>query len=426
MSAKIEFRLQRRYTRSDPRGLFPHLTGLPGIAHNRLASFWRPIIDMTDSEMAPMRLRFVAPISAWLADPQPDRWSWFAMIGVTGQRHQVIRHAGLHDYDAREPADLAEHLRTPQWNRLLEAIERFDELDYPTRSLVMFQLLQLSYCEFVLKLTGMVLPNGDPAHDRYAYEVARTRARYRYQDEALHVYRRLAVEAKDPLRALASCGQGIGLAVRHDNDIELARWFERSADEIRNPSVPDTWHAWLVRSRYHRAVALLRMAERQLDEMRQELERSQRFSDLLSARQNDGLDQWDRWVALENQRILTESRIKAASRAPGNESAAEIGGLCEELDRLDPYCGEARLVIADGYLTAGDYEEAAMRYARAGELGTVAGAVGWFRAAQCYDYLGDRGSALNAMARCVELDASAVEAVAYLENFSPTQAAGGE
>lgn len=419
MSTQTEFRLQRRYRRSDPRGLFPHLTGLPGIEHNRLALFWRPIIDMVDSEAAPMRLRFVAPVSAWLDDPRPDRRSWFAMIGVAGLRHQVIRHAGLHEYDAKEPTDLAEHLRTPQWNRLIDAIRRFDELEYAVRSLVVFQLVQLSYCEFVFKLAGLVAANGNPAHDWYAYEVARAHARYLYKGDALRIFEQIVSEANDPLLALASCAQGIGHAIRNHNDMSLASTFERTG-EVRAPEVPDTWHGWLVRSRYHRAVALLRLMKRQPDEMRQELGLAQQFSDQLFASLDGDRDEWDRCVALENQRILTESRIKAVSRARGRESAKEIRALCAELDRLDPYCIEARLVVADGYLAAGDYSEAATCYVRAGELGTVSGAVGWFRAAQCYKFLGDHGSALNAMARCVELDASAVEPVAYLESHSTT------
>jgi tetratricopeptide (TPR) repeat protein len=58
--------------------------------------------------------------------------------------------------------------------------------------------------------------------------------------------------------------------------------------------------------------------------------------------------------------------------------------------------------------------EAARWYEAAGDLETVSGAQGWFRAGQCYDRLGDREQALAAMARCLELDRSAVEPRQYL------------
>ena len=64
-------------------------------------------------------------------------------------------------------------LQTPQWTTLLRAIDRFAELDYPMRTLVVFQLAQLSYCQFALHLAGDAWPNGDPVHDRYVYEVGR-------------------------------------------------------------------------------------------------------------------------------------------------------------------------------------------------------------------------------------------------------------
>jgi hypothetical protein len=410
--AKLQ--LQRRYTRSDPKGLFPRLTGLPDLEHNRLAMFWRPIIDMVDSEVAPMRLRMIAPVSAWLADPVPGRWSWFAMIGVAGLRHQVLRHAGLNQYDCREPTELPAELRTPQWDRLTDAVGQFPQLDYTTRSLVVFQMAQLSYCEFVFKLAGAVTPNGDYAHDRYAYEVARVHARYPgHASRALPVFEALATTGKDSILALLSCAQGIGHAIRSNSGVELARRFDAYGLQIIDRGMPDEWHAWLVRSRFHRAVALLRLAEHDTDGMRRELGHAMQFSEQLFPGLTEGTD---KTVALENKRILTESQIKAVSRARGPESVAEIRALCDELDRLDPYCIEARMVVADGYTAMGDYAEAALRYTRVGDLGTVSGAMGWFRAAQCYDFLGDRGGALNAMGRCLELDGSAVEAQKYVEN----------
>jgi len=405
-----KLQLQRRYTRSDPKGKFPRVEGVQTLEHNRLAVFWRPIVDMTDSEVAPMRLRMIQPVSAWLADPMPGRWSWFAMIGVAGLRHQVLRHAGLAAYDCREPTGLPPELRTPLWQLLLDRIEEFEELDYTTRSLVIFQLAQLSYCEFATKLSGPVIPDGDPARDRYAYEVARVNARLPGRaSQVLPIFEALAKSAKDPLLALASCAQGIGHTIRSGTEIALAQRFELLGQQLLDGRLPEEWHAWLVRSRFHRAVALLRLAERRAPMMRTELALAQEYNDKLFPAEGTDLT-----VALENTRILTESQIKAAARARGDESSEEVRRLCAKLDSLDPYCIEARLVVGDGFAAIGDYAEAARRYALAGDLGTVSGAMGWFRAAQCYEFIGDRASAINAMGRCLELDAAAIEPREFL------------
>lgn len=415
MPVAASLQLQRRYARSDPRGAFPRLPASPDIEHNRLAVFWRPLIDMTHSDLAPMRVRMITPVHRWLAEPEPGRRSWFAMIAVAGLRHQVVRHAGLDRYDCREPTGLAEQLRTPAWNTLLDAIARFRELDDGTRALLVFHLAQLSYCQYVFALAGVVLPTGDPEHDRYAYEVARVHARYPgHTDRALGVYDALAEHEADPLLALASCAQGISNAIRGAQDAALGRSFEvrgrRAATRL-----PDEWHSWLVVSRFHRAVALLRMAERDADGMQRELDAAVTANDRLCG---SAPEDTDALVALENSRILAESKIKAAGRAPTGETAGQVRAWSRELADLDPNCPEARIIAGDGYVTGGDYAQAAVHYTRAGEMGTTAGAMGWYRAGQCFDVLGDRGSAVNAMGRCLELDASAIEPREYLERAS--------
>jgi tetratricopeptide (TPR) repeat protein len=411
--AATELTLQRRYTRSDPRGILPRRPAAD-LEHSRLAAFWRPVIDMTDSDLAPMRLRMIAPVSSWLADPAAGHRSWFAMIAVAGLRHQVVRHAGLDRYDCREPSGLAAELRTPAWNVLLDALDRFPQLGFGTRALAVFQLAQLSYCEHVFKLVGVVMPNGDPEHDRFAYEVARAHARYPgHTDIALTVYEDLATRTADPLLALAACAQGIGNAIRGKNDVASAHRFESRGREIIAVHITDEWHECLVTSRFHRAVALLRMVERDLDGTQQELAVATAAGDRLFDESPVGVDEL---LARENRRILTESKIKSAARAPHGETATQVCAWSSELAGLDPHCPEARLIAGDGFAAAGEYAQAAEHYSRAGELGTTAGAMGWFRAGQCHDFLGEAGEAVNAMARCLELDASAIEPQKYLES----------
>jgi tetratricopeptide (TPR) repeat protein len=403
-------KLRSRYTRSDPKGLFPRLTGLPGLPANRLGAFWRPIIDLTDSDLAPSRLRMIRPVASWLEDPAAGQPLWFARINVTGLRRQVIRHSGLNAYECREPKDLPGELRTPAWETLVRAIDRFDRIDYYVRTLVLFQLAQLSYCELGVRLAGDVTPDGDPVRDRYVYQVARVHARLPgSRPYALELFERLATSSRDSLLALLASFQGISHAIRKENDLDLARRFERYGRAVTG--LPDDWHTFLVQSRFHRALALLRLNERRFGEMRDEVTAALACHERLRPEVSGEIDTM---VADENRRILLESQINAAIRARGDESAAQVRALCEEIIGLDPYCVLVRLAVGDGHAAIDDYEEAARWYERAGALGTGAGAIGWFRAGQCHDFLGDRGAAVNAYGRCLELDLTAVEPREYL------------
>jgi tetratricopeptide (TPR) repeat protein len=275
---------------------------------------------------------------------------------------------------------------------------------------VLFQLAQLSYCGLGIRLAGEVEPDGDPVRDRYAYQVARLHARLPgSRPVALRLFERLATSSRDSLLALLSCFQGISHAIRKDGDLDLARRFEGYGRAITD--LPDDWHTLLVKSRFHRALALLRLNERRFEEMRGEVTAALDFHERLRPEVSGEIDTM---VANENRRILLESQINAAVRARGDESANQVRALCEEIIGLDPYCVLVRLAAGDGHAAIGDYAEAARWYERAGELGTGAGAVGWFRAAQCHEFVGDRGAAVNAHGRCLELDATAVESREYL------------
>ena len=403
-------RLKQRYTRSDPNGAIPRVSGRPSLEYNRLAAFWRPLIDMTDGDLAPMRLRTIRPVASWLADATSERWPWFSRIGVAGVRHQVVRHAGLDEYDCRVPGDLPERLRTPEWNGLVEAIDEFADLGIRARTLVICQLTQLSYYGVALRLAGPVSPNGDPLHDRYVYEVGRVHARSPGgAPRALALFESLAMSSKDRQVALGACFQGIGHAIRSGGDLGLARRLEYAGRGLAG--LPDGWHTSLVRSRFHRALAVLRLTEGDREGTQLELGFALEFhEELLSGLSDDA----DRMVADENRRFLLEVLIDAATREPDTGRASEVRLLCDELIGIDPNCVQARLLVGDSLLAIGDYQDAARWYSRAGELGTGSGAVGWFRAAQCYDFMGERGDAVNAMGHCLQLDATAVEARDYV------------
>lgn len=409
--------LHREYVRQKEDGAAPDGAGLLG---NRMALHWRPIIDLADGPFPPMRLSFVKPVADWLADPAQARWPQFAMIAVSGLRHQVVRHAGLPAYDCEDPADLAPELRTGRWQRLVEAIAAFHDLDFMRRTLTVFQLTQLSLCRFAITLAGRVEATGDVDNDTYAHMMGRVYARYPDGYKvAVPLFQRLAERATDPVLALQACFQGMGHTLRNPVDLQVAVDLEAKGRELVRDGVGDSWLASLAKSRFHRAVALLRLRQKDPEGMAGEIETTHAHSDAAIAAAADPIDAE---VALENRRIIIESQIKAAARVPSYKAAVDVGALCEELADIDGYCLYTRRVLAEGYTALGDLATAATWYVRAGELGTAAGALSWFRAAECYERLGDGWSALNAMAHCLALDPDAVEARRYIARVAGEQA----
>lgn len=412
MAARTEPAINPVYDRTDPRGYFPCPTGLPDIEHNRLAIFWRPLIDMAPSPYAPMRLQAIGYVNDWLADEESTSWAWFARHSVVGLRTQVIRHAGLAEYACRDPRELPDRLRTRQWRVLVDALDRFADLPPLRRRLVIFQLVQLSFNGVAAALSADHRPDGSVETDHYLYEVARANVYLSAPTQSpADLFEHLATRSDDPVLRLAAAGQGISYAVRMRRDLELARRFESYGEPSAGADA--TWLDLLMTSRFHRAAALLRMRERNFAETHTEVMQAWELSErLFSSAPENGPDQY---VAVENRRIVLESLIKAASRAPDPELTAQVRRRCDQLLAIDPHCLQARMVVADGYAAIGSYEEAARWYTRVGELGTGAGAMAWYRAGQCYHILGRLGDAVNAMGRCLELDTTAVQPREYLE-----------
>ncbi|MER5885408.1 hypothetical protein ABT160_16390 [Streptomyces sp. NPDC001941] len=388
------------YTRTDPRGALPRRTGLPGIGANRLTPFWRPLIDLLPSPHSPLRLRAIPLVAARLAEPRAaHRPSRFSRIGVPGQRHQVLRHAGLDAYDCRTPAGLAPHLRTPHWQNLVDTAEDFADLAPPSRALLLFHLAQLTYCHYAIGLAGAVRPTGDPDHDRYAYEVARVHARTPgHLPGALALLDTLSTTTPDRSLALAACFQGIGHSLR-GGDAARAETYLTRGRALAAGLAPDTWDAHLGLSRFHRAAALLHPRDTH------DLARAREHHEALCAPAAEQ-DEETALLVAENARYLLELRIRTTPSA-----ALE---LADALLALDPDCVEALLTAGDAHARTGDLRRAAHLYAHAGRLGTGAGAMGWYRAAQCHALLGDTTDAAHAMGHCLELDATAREPGEYV------------
>ncbi|GAA0611977.1 tetratricopeptide repeat protein [Kribbella sandramycini] len=379
----------------------PVATERPLPPHNRLAVHWGPLLDLGPAPMAPVRLRLLQPVAEWLADDSGP-WSWCSRISLPGIRHQVVVHAGLPSYAAGSPSALAVELRSPAWQQLLAALDRFAELDWRRRSLVAFQLAQLSYHRIALRLAAPDAP------EHFRYELARIAASTPGEGaRALQTFQELATGASEPLLRVGAAFQGIGHSLRDRRGPGTARWFELRGQETLSAVPAVDWVSTLIRSRFHRAVALLRLTEQDRPAAQAEAGQAAEFHEQLVAWSKDSAAEL---IAAENRRYLLQLELQLVS--PTDIPAIEA--LCAELAEVDPYCVETRTTIGDSWLAAGETARAAAWYERAGQLGTGAGAVAWYRAGQCHEALGDPAAALNAMGRCLELDPSAVEPRAAL------------
>lgn len=406
-------KIKSRYTRSDPRGSFPERVGVPELECNRLALVWRPIIDLTDSPFAPMRLRFAAPVAAWLADPPDGHRLWFSRIGVPGLRSQVLRHAGLTQWDCRSPEQLPEHMWTPAWRRLVEAIAAYPDLDDTRRTLVVFQLVQLSFVQHAADLAAGAHPTGDPSHDWYVITAARVTARLPARlADATALLERMALDSSDHQIALAAAYQALGY-LRHlgGSSTDASARAARVEQRARQLETVDDFDGALLWTRFHRALALSRVTGGEGDAATAQLHEAWARHDLLAARATNPIHHG---LAAENETLLLDAELALAAYGHAPHAAA-VRTICARLIALDPCSVEAHLTAGDAFAGIGDLRAAVDRYRTAARFETASGALAWYRAAGCLDLLGERAQAADAMAACLELDASALEPRQYLE-----------
>lgn len=389
------------YTRSSPQ-LPPVCAGSP--LADSLTATWRPLLDLTGSERAPVRLRLAPHVGAWLVGDAP-RWSWCSRVSVPGLRQQVVAHGGLVPYVAASPDQLPAASWTPAWAGLIDAMTHFAKIDWRRRTLTIFQLTQLSYHRAALALADTVAPDGNVEADRFRLDAARVAASTPGRtDAALRVFAELSSSA-DRLVRLSAAFQGIGHSLRTAHELADAHEFAtRGAADL--DLADERWQAALVASRYFRAVALLHLTAGEPRRAAAAAEDAGAWHARVAA---GARDEADRLVALENERYLLEL---AARLRP--ERAVE---LSEQVVALDPHCVQALVAAADAHARVGDLDSAVGRYESAGALGTAVGAIAWWRAALCHDARGVRVERERALRSCLALDPYAIEPRAALNSL---------
>ncbi|MBA2695711.1 MAG: hypothetical protein H0U62_07675, partial [Actinobacteria bacterium] len=164
------------------------------------------------------------------------------------------------------------------------------------------------------------------------------------------------------------------------------------------------WLEHLVRSRVHRAAALVAVRQGApgdgAAEMRAALAEDDRLSAVAAGELQLGYQR-------ENRAVVLEAFLKLDTLAG---TAAAPADVVAQAKRVDPF--DVDLLFAAGrFLTAREaWDEATGTFLAAAASGTVRGAVAGFEAGACFERLGRPAEAAAAYQLCLDLDPAAIGA----------------
>jgi len=318
-------------------------------------------------------------------ETEPAVPSWFSIISPAGTRDQVVRQARRDEYLATRPGDLAERLTTAPWRALTTAVREWPELDQVRRVVLIGLLTQLGCHRLVADLVPRVKVTPDCAvGQQLAYEVARSdRQLDRRSTVPLRVFTWLADHASRPsLRVSAGLQMASALVRAHQDPPGASTWLARCRQACGGLRAEPAWLEHLVRSRVHRAAALVAVRQGApgdgAAEMRAALAEDDRLSAVAAGELQLGYQR-------ENRAVVLEAFLKLDTLAG---TAAAPADVVAQAKRVDPF--DVDLLFAAGrFLTAREaWDEATGTFLAAAASGTVRGAVAAFEAGACFERLG--------------------------------------
>lgn len=397
-----------RYERDSARTIreleFPCATVLDTAALRRR---WAPWFDLSPAPDTPRRAQHAAQLASMLdGDAEPAVPHWFSIISPAGTREQIIRQARLDDYLVTAPDAMPELLRTGRWRSLADAVRRWAELD-PARRVVVIELLtQLGFHPAVARLVPQVtMTPEDELGQQLAYEVARScRQLDRHSTVPLQVFGWLAEEAVRPSLRVSAALQVASALTRAQRAPEQASdWLKRCAAASTELRHEPAWLEHLVRSRVHRAAALVAVRlgkpANGADEMRAALAEDDLLADVDADPQAS--------YQLENRALVLEAFLKLDTATSLGAAPADV---VTQARQVDPYDVDLHFAVGR-YLVAQDAaDQGVQAFLTAAGSGTVRGAVAAFEAGLALDRLGRPGEAAAAYRLCLDLDPASTSA----------------
>jgi tetratricopeptide (TPR) repeat protein len=324
-------------------------------------------------------------------------------------RGNLVRQSGLTGFAVTHPADLAEELRTPAWDKLCEWVAQFPDTDVPRRHLTAVVLFRLGFGRLVLDLVP----------DRPVGEL-RTPAELR-----LHHWRDLVqyitwVGSKliAPVRSFEIAQRpdcpaqlrfviamfAVVFCARETRSIQDAvRWRdigERSLAELLASPEYSPFEKMMMESRFYRSVTYVPFLQRDRDRLASEMTRAEEL-----ARTVPAASSYEEFLARENLRACLESRSKE-SFGFGDDDVGHR--RVEEVLRIDPYEPKTHMELGESLHRQGDERSAADCYLRTARLGPIGTVVGYALAGECFAKAGQPLLAEDCFLQALRLDPHAV------------------
>ncbi len=335
-------------------------------------------------------------------------------------REFLVHESGLHQYQVKNPLELAPELRTQRWQTLCDYLSDYSSLDKTTQINVIKLLSSLCLHQAVLDYIPPI-SEVEIANDSDSATLAFLRA---MSDSVLHSDRYLPYDFKKfetiaknaPTKHKVRIASGLQILVEFAKtvrDVEGAEFWRSTVRKEIQDILPflDTFNAGLLMSIYYRAAVFIPLLKKDQAKVIAEMDICQSYAESLSGETPE-----QKIIAYENLSIIGESRTKEALWLKDLDLAEERARKLVERDILDP---RYQLELGEVLLKQDKVEEAAQVYRSATRLGPPGTAIAWFMAGQCYQSLGELELAYDCYLACLHCDPLAISAIKRLSKLAP-------
>jgi tetratricopeptide (TPR) repeat protein len=335
-------------------------------------------------------------------------------------RESLIRELGLHQYQVKNPLELAPELRTERWQIFCDHLTNYPALTKSTQVKVIQLLFSLCFHQAILEYVPLmsaveIAGNSDSA------TLAFLRA---MSDLMLHTDRNLPYSLKDletiaqnaPVGNIVRISAGLQILVdlaKTWKDLEGAEFWRSFVEREIKATVAslDAFGEGLIMSVFYRGAVFVPLLKKNKAQVVAEMDLCQAYAEGLK-----GETQNQQFVSYENQSVIMESRTKEALWLKDLDLAEERARKLVERDILDP---RYRLELGEVLLKRGKVEEAVQAYRSATRLGPPGTAVAWFMMGQCYQSWGELELAYDCYLASLDCDPLAISPVKRLGQIAP-------
>lgn len=373
----------------------------------------RPFLDLTGGDNGPINARVARYAGQDLASARADDPDWTPPQSNTRQslRAALIRETGLTDYDVEWPGQLPDHLVTPQWSALIDAIGQWSRLSPPHAYHLVCALYKLGLFKAAVEIGGPPDPER-ASSDHAALTVLRVVSAMSKLGHDKRVLRRFTAAVYDvaPSGTRARLAAATNLCIHYAraarDPVAVELWASRVRVEAEHLRPAESPADGLRRSTALRAMAFWPFLRHDHTGTALMLEEAQEYA--IAAMDDSAVPSA---IARENMYAVLETRANAAVASGNREDALRFATA---LTRHDPVEPRAWLQLGDVHWDDGRIQDAMAAFRAASALGAPFTAVAWYCAARCAERLGDLHEACRCYAASVAADPLGITSLAGL------------